>query len=310
MREIATGSPASLSITLQLRLMPARMDSMQDFRFSRTFTLLQQEGHLARTSLLSGIDLLLKANLDERKVGNFYSAFFQLTIGLERILKLVIITNHMLENNYKPPTDDELRKKYGHNLKTTYLYALSVRNKWGHEKVSIPATNSIEDKTLNFLEKFANKARYYNLRELNNTTADHGPLGEWYAICKKVAEADIGYAKLEKAAQQIMHQLDQAGLVGYSPRLGFDGHPMTLFDDYWRMHLIQKTAPHLVWKIVQFIRPLYNALNYIAHEAMEFEEKNQLKLPVIPHLYEFFVFSLATKPDTMRRKAWARIFLD
>ncbi|ROM43431.1 hypothetical protein BK649_30125 [Pseudomonas canadensis] len=283
---------------------------MQDFRFSRTFTLLQQEGHLARTSLLSGIDLLLRANLDERKVGNFYSAFFQLTIGFERILKLVIITNHMLENNYKPPTDDELRKKYGHNLKSTYLHALSVRNKWGHGKTIAPTTASIDDKILDFLEKFANKARYYNLRELNNITADRGPLGDWYSICIKVAEDKISYGRLNKDAERLMYQLDKSGLVGYSPVFGFDGHPMTIFDEYWRLHVVQKTAPHLVWKVVQFIRPLYDALDYIAHEAMKFEGKNNYNLPVIPHLYEFFVFSLATKSDTLRRRAWARIFLD
>lgn len=161
---------------------------MRDLRFSRTFTLLQQEGHLARASLLTGIDLLLKANLDERKIGNFYSSFFQLTIGIERILKLVVIANHMLENNYKPPTDGELKSKYGHNIKATYLYALSVRNKWGHKKVAPPISGSIEDNILDFLEKFANKARYYNLRELNNTTADRGPLGDWYSICKKNCE--------------------------------------------------------------------------------------------------------------------------
>lgn len=283
---------------------------MRDLRFSRTFTLLQQEGLLARTSLLSGIDLLLKANLDETRTGNFYSAFFQLTIGIERLLKLVIITNHMLENNYKPPTDDELRKKYGHNIESTYLHALSVRNKWGSEKVIAPEPDSIEEKILDFLERFANKSRYYNLRELNNTTEDRGPLGDWYSICTEIAESEIGYARLNKSAEKLMYQLDRAGLVGYSPTFGFDGHPMTIFDYYWRMHIVQKAAPRLVWKIVQFIKPLYNALNYIAHEAMEYENRKQLKLPVIPHLYEFFVFSLATKSDTMRRKSWSRIFLD
>ncbi|AJP51164.1 hypothetical protein [Pseudomonas simiae] len=282
---------------------------MRDLRFSRTFTLLQQEGHLARASLLSGIDLLLKANLDESKIGNFYSAFFQLTIGFERILKLVVITNHMLENNYTPPTDEELRRKYGHNIKSTYLHALKVRNKWGYEKVVAPVSGSVEDKILDFLESFGNKARYYNLRELNNTTADRGPLGNWYTICKEAARTEIGYVKLDKDAERIMYQMDQAGLVGYSARFDFDGHPMTLFDDYWRMHLIQKVSPHLVWKIVKFITPLYNALRYIADEAMDYERRHQLELPVIPHLYEFFVFSLATKSDTLRRKTWARLFL-
>jgi hypothetical protein len=178
---------------------------MNDLRFSRTFTLLLQEGHLARASLLLGIDLLLKANLDERRVGNFYSAFFQLTIGIERILKLVVITNHMLENNYKPPTDEDLRKKYGHNIKATYLYALSVGNKWRHERVVAPVSGSIEDKVFEFLEKFANKARYYNLRELNNATADCGPLGDWCSICQSVANTEIGQIKLNKDAEKLMH---------------------------------------------------------------------------------------------------------
>lgn len=283
---------------------------MRDLRFSRTFTLLQQEGHLARASLLSGIDLLLKANIDDRNIGNFYSAFFQLTIGIERTLKLVVIANHMLESNYKLPTDDELGKKYGHNIKTTYLHALSVRNKWGHEKAMPPVPGSHDDMILDFLEKFANKARYYNLRELNNTTADPGPLGEWYFVCKKVADSEIGLKKLNRDSERVMLHMDQIGMVGYSARFDFDGHPMTLFDEYWRMHLIQKVAPHLVWKIVQFINPLYDALRYITFEAMEYEEGNKLKLPVIPHLYEFFVFALATKPDSLRRKSWVRAFLD
>lgn len=183
-----------------------------------------------------------------------------------------------------------------------------MRNKWGHEKVATPVSGSVEDKILDFLESFANKARYYNLRELSNTTADPGPLCNWYSICKRAARAEIGYVKLDKDAERIMYQMDQAGLVGYSARFDFDSHPMTLLDDYWRMHLIQKVAPHLVWKIVQFITPLYNALRYIAHEAMDYENRHQFKLPVNPHLYEFFVFSLVTKSDSLRRKTWGRIF--
>ncbi|MGG7670860.1 hypothetical protein [Pseudomonas sp. WC2] len=283
---------------------------MHDLRFSRTFTLLQQEGHLARASLLLGMDLLLKSNLDERSIGNFYSAFFQLTIGFERILKLIVIANHMLENNYNSLTDGELRKKYGHNIKTTYLHVLSMRDKWDADSSIPPCSGSVDDNILDFLEKFANKARYYNLSELNNITADRGPLGDWYSICKKVAYTEIGLVKLNKDSERVMHQMDQAGLVGYSARFDFDGHPMTLFDDYWRMHLIRKVAPHLVWKLVQFITPLYEIFRYIAYEAMCYENSKKLKLPVIPHLYEFFVFSLSTKRDALRRKTWARIFLD
>lgn len=283
---------------------------MHDLRFSRTFFLLQQEGHLARASLLSGIDLLLRSNLEERKVGNFYSAFFQLTIGFERLLKLVIITNHMLENRYNSPTDGDLKKNHGHKIKATYMQALLIRNKWGVEKVAPPDSGSTEDRILSFLEDFANKTRYYNLRELNNTMADRGPLGDWCSICEKVASAEIGYVRLEKYAAQVMYELEKSGMVGYSGKFDFNGHPMTFFDDFWRMQLIQRAAPILVWKIVQFINPIYDALKYIAYDAADYENENQFKLPVIPHLYEFFVFSLAAKSDALRRKSWSRIFLD
>ena len=56
--------------------------------FDRKFTLLTQEAHLAKNTLLSGFDLLLKANFFQDKDGYFYSAFFNLSIGMERLLKL------------------------------------------------------------------------------------------------------------------------------------------------------------------------------------------------------------------------------
>ncbi|MWV17580.1 hypothetical protein F3I16_16175 [Pseudomonas sp. L-22-4S-12] len=282
---------------------------MRDLRFSRTFSLLQQEGHLARTSLLSGIDLLLKANLDEKNIGKFYAAFFQLTIGMERILKLVITTNYLLENSYTPPSDKLLRK-YGHHIKEAYIRALDIHNKWAVEKLSPPLSGSIDDLILDFLQEFAGHARYYNLSELSNSTPDPGPLGKWYSICCEAADLDIGITRLNKCAEQTMYQMDQLGIAGYSPTLDFDGHPMTWFDYAWRLHKIKMIAPHMVWRLIQFIEPLYDTLRSITYEAGSYEERNNISLQVIPHMYEFFVFALASKSDTLRRKSWVRTFLD
>jgi len=80
-----------------------------DLRFGKSFHLLAQEGHLAKSALLSGFDFLLRAEANANKDGQFYAAFFQLSIGIERLLKLVVVAQHMLENNFVSPTPKQLK---------------------------------------------------------------------------------------------------------------------------------------------------------------------------------------------------------
>lgn len=54
---------------------------------SSDFNDLLQECYLTQSSVLSGIEFLIKANLYDNKDGLFYSSFFNLSIGIERFLK-------------------------------------------------------------------------------------------------------------------------------------------------------------------------------------------------------------------------------
>ncbi len=62
--------------------------------FSPTWFLLQQEGLLAQACLCNGLTALRHANLGAAK-GRFYSAFFELSIGFERTLKLILILDRI-----------------------------------------------------------------------------------------------------------------------------------------------------------------------------------------------------------------------
>ena len=62
-----------------------------------TFSLLQQEGYLTRSCLYTGFSALSNANINNNK-GDFYVAFFQLSIGLERLMKLALILDYMATN--------------------------------------------------------------------------------------------------------------------------------------------------------------------------------------------------------------------
>jgi len=70
--------------------------------FSATWFLLEQEGLLARACLCNGLTALRRANLGGKK-GLFYLAFFELSIGFERMFKLVLIIDHMAQHKLAPP---------------------------------------------------------------------------------------------------------------------------------------------------------------------------------------------------------------
>lgn len=61
--------------------------------FSATWFLLEQEGLLAQACLCNGLTALRRANLGDKK-GLFYSAFFELSIGFERVLKSGLALAH------------------------------------------------------------------------------------------------------------------------------------------------------------------------------------------------------------------------
>lgn len=86
--------------------------------FSATWFLLEQEGLLAQACLCNGLTALRRANLGDKK-GLFYSAFFELSIGFERTLKLVLILDHMARNQLVPP-DSKTVEDYGHKLRALF----------------------------------------------------------------------------------------------------------------------------------------------------------------------------------------------
>lgn len=91
--------------------------------FPRSFVLLQQEALLANASLLSGFEYLVKASFNDKGVGAYYAAFFDLTIGFERIMKLAIIADHMwLRTTLNRPQ----KRKLGHMVMTSYLFIMTV----------------------------------------------------------------------------------------------------------------------------------------------------------------------------------------
>src|SRR5215813_7068068 len=138
---------------------------MELLGFDRRFTLLAQECHLTRATLLSGFDQLLKANLYEEKDGHFYSAFFNISIGMERLLKLALVTHHMLINDYRTPKISELKNEYGHKIEALYNKATGLIPHYPRPGVSKNAPELSQDDAsiIDFFSEYAIGSRYFNL---------------------------------------------------------------------------------------------------------------------------------------------------
>lgn len=73
---------------------------------------------IQNSCLCNGLTALLRANLGDKK-GFFYSTFFELSIGLERMLKQALILDYMSRNQSAPP-DSKTVEGYGHKLRTLF----------------------------------------------------------------------------------------------------------------------------------------------------------------------------------------------
>jgi hypothetical protein len=88
-----------------------------------SYSLLTLEGHLFHASLTNGLTALRAASIHQK--GTFYAAFFNLSIGLERLMKVVLVIDHMARNSMNPPSDRVLRQ-HGHDLVMLFDYLQSL----------------------------------------------------------------------------------------------------------------------------------------------------------------------------------------
>jgi hypothetical protein len=75
---------------------------------------LQRGAALVRHLIGSGLTALGKANYADM-IGQYYTAFFGLSVGLERLTKLILVIDYVLSNNGQMPKQ-KVVSKFGHKL--------------------------------------------------------------------------------------------------------------------------------------------------------------------------------------------------
>jgi len=149
--------------------------------------LLLNEAKLTCSMLGNGLNSLRKSSI--LNVGLYYQSFFSLSIGIERLLKIIIIIKYRCENNGFFPTSEEIKvKSFGHNIIKLIDF------------LDIKIENEIELKILEFLNNFSKKSRYFNIDGIINENIDYeNPLHSW----KKIQEDILKIIKKGKKRYEI-----------------------------------------------------------------------------------------------------------
>jgi hypothetical protein len=257
--------------------------------FPPTFTLLQNEGYLMQGCFKSSLCGLRSAPSGEP--GPFYSAFFNYAIGLERLLKVILMLDHW-HNERKFPDNDKLKKyggKSGHNLAILHESMLPLFPKYYVERHKKWELDAINKDLLNFLADFANGSRYFNLDQLSGSS-NHGenPIYRWQRLFYRAYAHD--HAKAERIITK--------------PDVSEDSMSTS---ELTRHHVIMMaTRPYICWRLIQLLIPLQALLTAIREQV----HNDDLALggadvdSTVPFMEEFLDFVCEDKTIILESEDW------
>lgn len=158
-----------------------------------------REGHLVRHLIGSGATALGRANYAD-KFGEYYTAFFGLSIGLERLAKLILVADYAISNGGKMPEENVVRK-FGHKI-TQLIAAVSVAaQKYSLDLRYNQPSDAISTKIIECLDAFADagRGRYANFASLGMPNlSPEEPIRKWWG---EVAELVLRTHYFGKPAQ-------------------------------------------------------------------------------------------------------------
>ncbi|MCA7119618.1 MAG: hypothetical protein LGL72_09450 [Acidibrevibacterium sp.] len=174
-----------------------------------------RETALVRHLIGSGVTALGRANYADKK-GEYYTAFFGLSVGLERLAKLILVADYVISNSGQMP-EERVVRRFGHKLVELMQAANGVVEKYNLNLGYKRPTTAISQQIVECLDAFADasRGRYANFASLGDPN-----LGQEEAIRKwwdGVAELILKEHYYGKAVQQKVEKRARVAHVEMSP---------------------------------------------------------------------------------------------
>ena len=129
--------------------------------FSQEWHALGREAELGAEQIASGVTALGRANHAQK--GYYTQAFFGLSIGLERLAKLIFVCDYAIDNSGRFPSNNDLKKCH-HDVANLLdiCETLSTKHRTGKKHADRP-NDLIHQGITTTLTEFGKLSRYYNL---------------------------------------------------------------------------------------------------------------------------------------------------
>jgi hypothetical protein len=260
-----------------------------------SFLLLQQEGHLISSCLALGLTELRAANVHNK--GAFYSSLLNISVGMERLMKAIIIMQHMLNNDLLAPTKNQL-KNYGHNIIELYdeCVKISISN-----KVKLPnrrSLNNTNQKLLELLSDFAQTTRYHNLDALSTQQAGKDPLEHWGKIMLLILEQDVTKqqrGKILKTARMVASNIDDMTMTIMQ---GLNKQPLTTEEALALPGLHDQAVGYAVLHLMNIFSPIRDLISELSRLAYGFD------VAPFPQMQEFLEWIYDDRQYVLRKRKW------
>lgn len=227
--------------------------------------LMHRETHLCSQSLANGLNCIRK--YDFSKVGLFYSGMFSVTIGFERLLKLILLLDHSIKYSKFP--DNQYLKSKGHKIDKLIAACSVIAKEYdeGIENLDFEGVFNDELCTLiiTFMTDFAIGARYYNLDTLTGRVhGNNEPLARWdNEICSVILERHPLSSKKSLAFNKIPKEIEDISFVAHTSEDGSD------VNNIHKLMNMSASADHkqgysvfYIYKIVSFFLEVLRGLDF------------------------------------------------
>ena len=249
--------------------------------------LLIKECGLTATSIDQGLISLRKSHFAAK--GLYYQSFFLLSIGIERLLKLIFIVKTLVEKD-EFPNNNEL-KNYGHNI--IKMFELITGELYPND--NFLENNDLFKPILTFLSEYAQSSRYYNLDTLsgrNTVTGD--PLHVWYDIQQVIKIKHCKVKDFNAYEQELIDRLKNNSFFLYTTE---NDKPVSNAYEYFEEgKYLDKIQGYSVWYFYQII-------NYLVKILLKEADKKRM-LPCYSDFFPLFDNQYMTKEQILKKKQW------
>ena len=172
---------------------------------------LRREASLVRHLIGSGVTALGRASYADQ-MGEYYLAFFGLSIGLERLAKLILVADFAINNNGDMP-EEKMVVRFGHDLLKLVEQVTKICKKRELRLKYPQPNNEISKRILICLNSFADarRGRYANFSSLGNPNLyNEEPVGKWWnEIAEKILQTHYYDKSIQKRVEANAEVIDE-----------------------------------------------------------------------------------------------------